>query len=123
LSTTPAVIAARARGIDERTILWKHVGRRYLALYLLAFAATLPAYVVIQAFAEIAYSDQGIGAIILFQFVSGSGGLLGGVTFFGSSIQLYSVVVFLLILSLLLIALGAEVLARRLDPTLSLRRA
>ncbi len=122
LSTTPAVIAARARGI-ERTILWKHVGRRYLALYLLAFAATLPAYVVIQAFAEIAYSDQGIGAIILFQFVSGSGGLLGGVTFFGSSIQLYSVVVFLLILSLLLIALGAEVLARRLDPTLSLRRA
>ncbi|MGC2288315.1 MAG: ABC transporter permease subunit [Thermoplasmata archaeon] len=121
LSTAPSVIAARARGIDERTILWKHVGRRYLALYLLAFAATVPAYVVIQSFAEIAYNDQGVGAILLFQFVSGSGGIFGGLGFFGSSNELYSVIVFLLVLSILVIAIVAEVLARMLDPTLALR--
>jgi peptide/nickel transport system permease protein len=122
LATAPSVLAARARGIDERTILWRHVGRRYLALYLLAFAATVPAYVVIQSFAEIAYSDQGIGAILLFQFVSGSTGALGGFGFFGSANLLYSVIVFLLVLGTLVLALVAEVLARLLDPTLGLQR-
>jgi len=122
LSSSPWVLAARARGIDDRTLLWKHVGRRYLALYLLAFAATVPAYVVIQSFAEIAYSDQGIGAILLFQFVSGSTGIFGGFGFFGSSSELYAVVVFFLVVGILLIALIAEVFARIIDPTLGLRR-
>lgn len=122
LASAPYVLAARARGVDERTILWKHVGRRYLALYFLAFAATVPAYVVIQAFAETAYNDQGIGAILLYQFVSGFGGAFGTYGFFGSSGDLYSVVVFLLVLSILMVALVAEVVARIIDPTLGLRR-
>jgi len=122
LSTAPSFTAAKARGISDRTILWKHVGRRYLALYLLAFAATLPAYVVIQSFAEIAYSDQGIGPIVLFQFVSGFGGAFGSFGFFGSSTELYSVVVFLLVVFILSFSLVAEVLARLVDPTLGVRR-
>lgn len=122
LASAPSVLAARARGVDERTILWKHVGRRYLALYLLSFAATLPAYVVIQSFAEIAYNDQGIGAILLFQFVSGSGGIFSGFGFFGSSTELYSVIVFLLVLGILLFGTFAEVLARMINPTLGLGR-
>ncbi len=121
LSTAPWVLAARARGVDERTLLWRHVGRRYLALYLLAFAATVPAYVVIQSFAEIAYSDQGIGSILLIQFVSGYGGAYGGFGFFGISNDLYSIIVFLLVVSILVIALVSEVLARLIDPTLRIR--
>lgn len=122
LSSAPSVLAARARGIDDRTILWKHIGRRYLALYLLAFAATAPAYVVIQSFAEIAYSDQGIGAILLDQFVSGAGGVYGSIGYFSSSSELYAVIVFLLVVSILVLTLVAEVLARLIDPTLALRR-
>jgi peptide/nickel transport system permease protein len=122
LANAPYVVAAKARGIDDRTILWRHIGPRYLALYLLAFAATVPAYIVIQSFAEVAYSDQGIGTILLVQFVSGSGGVFGGFGFFGSVADLYSVIVFLLVVSILLISIIAEVLARKLDPTLSFRR-
>jgi ABC-type dipeptide/oligopeptide/nickel transport system permease component len=122
LSSAPSVIAAKSRGIDDRTILWHHIGRRYAALYLLAFAATVPAYVVIQSFAEVAYSDQGVGSILLLQFVSGEGGILGGFGFFGSVADLYSVLVFLLVIAILAISLVAEVLARILDPTLALRR-
>lgn len=122
LATAPWVVAARARGIPDRTILWRHVGRRYLALYFLAFAATLPAYVVIQSFAEVAYSDQGIGAILLLQFVSGTGGILGGIGFFGSVTDLYSVIVFLIVLGSLTVALAADIIARLLDPTLTQTR-
>jgi ABC-type dipeptide/oligopeptide/nickel transport system permease component len=122
LANSPSVIAAKARGIDDRTLLWHHVGRRYLALYLLAFAATIPAYIVIQSFAEVAYSDQGIGAILFLQFVSGEGGVLGGLGFFGSVADLYSVIVFLIVVAILVIQLIAEVLARTLDPTIALRR-
>jgi peptide/nickel transport system permease protein len=123
LASSPSVIAAKARGIDDRTILWRHVGRRYLALYLLAFAATIPAYVVIQSFAEVAYSDQGVGSILLLQFVSGAGGVLGGFGFFGSVADLYSVIVFLLVVAILSISLVAEVLARYFDPTLGFQRS
>ena len=122
MSSSTFVTAARARGIDDRTILWRHMGRRYLALYLLAFAATAPTYVVIQSFAEIAYNDQGIGAILLSQFVSGFGGIFSGIGFFGSSTELYAVIVFLLVVTVLFTALIAEVLARILDPTVGLRR-
>jgi peptide/nickel transport system permease protein len=123
LGSAPSVLAAKARGVDDRAILWRHIGRRYLALYLLAFAATFPAYLVIQSFAEVAYSDQGIGAILLLQFLSGASGVFGVVGFFGSGTSLYAVIVFLLAILVLVVSLVAEVFARLIDPTIPLRRS
>jgi ABC-type dipeptide/oligopeptide/nickel transport system permease component/outer membrane protein assembly factor BamB len=119
----PHLTAARARGVDESTILWRHTGRRVLPLMLLVFGATLPAYVGTQAVVEALANDTGLGALLLGELTH------VGNTGFGFSSQsnfvvgnLYQVMVFLLVMLVLVGNIFADAVARYLDPRL-LRRS
>lgn len=119
----PHLTAARARGVDEGTLLWHHTGRRVLPLMLLVFGATLPAYIGTQAVVEALANDTGLGTLLLGELthvqmtgfgVSQSAHLQVG--------NLYQVTVFLLVLLILIGNVFADVVARYLDPRL-LRRS
>lgn len=102
----PYVLAARARGIPDRTVLWRHATRRVIPIYTLVFAATLPAYIVTQAIAEAVYNYQGIGTLIMFNFSTG-GANVGGFD---------QVAIFLLAAVVLVSTLVADLISRTLDP-------
>lgn len=102
----PFVRAALARGVPETTVLWHHANRRVLPILLLVFAATLPAYIVTQAIAEVVYNYTGIGTLVLFNFSVGGGNVAG----------FDQVAIFLLGIVVLLSTLAADLVARALDP-------
>ncbi|HKS59835.1 MAG TPA: ABC transporter permease subunit, partial [Thermoplasmata archaeon] len=111
------VVAARARGVPERTILWRHLGVRIWPVYLLVLGITLPVYVGTQALVEALSNDTGLGALLLSEvtriYATGFG--------FGSapsSGNFYQVAIFLLLLTVLIANLASDVLARYLDPRL-----
>jgi ABC-type dipeptide/oligopeptide/nickel transport system permease component/outer membrane protein assembly factor BamB len=114
----PHVVAARARGIPESTIRWRHTGRRVVPIFLLAFAATLPLYVGTQSLVEAMTNDPGIGTLLLtqmstfitsgFGFHSASGAAKPG--------NFYQVTIFLVVAVVLVGSLASEVLSRYLDP-------
>jgi ABC-type dipeptide/oligopeptide/nickel transport system permease component/outer membrane protein assembly factor BamB len=115
----PHLTAARARGVDEGTILWRHTGRRVLPLMLLVFGATLPAYVGTQAVVEALANDTGLGTLLLGELTH------VGMTGFGLSQtsnlvvgNLYQVMVFLLVILVLIGNVFADAVARYLDPRL-----
>ncbi|MGI0132640.1 MAG: PQQ-binding-like beta-propeller repeat protein [Thermoplasmata archaeon] len=113
--------AARARGVPDHDLLWRHTSRRALPVFVLIFGLTLPVYIGTQAVVEAMFSDQGVGTLLLgemthvqstaFGFASASAGFHVG--------NFYQVTVFLLVLVVLVGNLGADVLARLLDPRLS----
>jgi ABC-type dipeptide/oligopeptide/nickel transport system permease component/outer membrane protein assembly factor BamB len=114
----PHIVAARARGIPESTIRWRHTGRRVIPIFLLAFAATLPLYVGTQSVVEAMVNDPGIGTLLLTQ-------LAGFVhTGFGFSEapsaskpgNFYQVTIFLVVTVVLVGSLASEILSRYLDP-------
>lgn len=117
-ASAPHILAARARGVREHDLLWRHTGRRALPLFVLIFGLTLPVYIGTQAVVEAMFSDQGVGTLLLgemtrvqstaFGFASASAGFHVG--------NFYQVTIFLLVLLVLLGNLGADVLARLLDP-------
>jgi peptide/nickel transport system permease protein len=117
---SPSIRAARARGVPEPTLRWRHTGRRILPIYLLTFGMTLPAYIGTQAVVEALFQDTpGFGTILFAEMTSvGQSGF--GFTHLGaiSYGNLYQVTIFLLALTLLVGNLCADVLARYLDPTL-----
>ena len=116
----PFVVAARARGIDEPTLLWRHTARRVLPLFVLIFGITLPIYLGTQALVEALSNDTGIGTLLLGEITQ------VGLTGFGISTggtgppvgNFYQVTVFLLVILILVGNLAADVLARYLDPRL-----
>lgn len=116
-----SVRAARARGVPEEALRWRHTGRRVLPIYLLTFGMTLPAYIGTQAIVEALFQDTpGFGTILFAEMTqvgrTGFGfGHLGAVSYG----NLYQVTIFLLALLLLVGNLCADVLARYLDPTLA----
>jgi ABC-type dipeptide/oligopeptide/nickel transport system permease component len=101
------LLAARARGVPEPRLLWRHMARRVLPFYALVFGLTLPAYLGTQALVEALFGDFSVGALLFFDSVRS---------------PLFAVAVFLLIVAVLLGTLAADVLARYLDPRL-LRRS
>jgi ABC-type dipeptide/oligopeptide/nickel transport system permease component/outer membrane protein assembly factor BamB len=114
----PSVVAARARGIPESTIRWRHTGRRVVPIFLLAFAATLPLYIGTQSLVEAMTNDPGIGTLLLTQmtsFVSSGFGFTKGA---GASKpgNFYQVTIFLVVAVVLVGSLASEVLSRYLDP-------
>lgn len=116
----PHVRAARARGLSDRTLLWRHAGRRVLPLYLLIFGITLPVYLGTQAVVEGFSNDTGVGALFLSQ-ITHVGRMGFGFSAIGggpSPGNFYQVTVFLLVLIILIGNLSADVLARYLDPRL-----
>ena len=53
------LMAARSRGIAERTLLWNHTARRVKPTFLTVFALTLPAYLGTQFVVEATFLDRG----------------------------------------------------------------
>jgi peptide/nickel transport system permease protein len=102
----PHILAARARGVPESTLLWRHAGRRVQPIFLLVFAATLPAYIVTQAIAEAVYNYTGVGTLVMVNFSVGGGNIAG----------FDQVAIFLLAAVVLGSTLVADLLSRLLDP-------
>lgn len=100
------VVAALARGVPERTVLWHHVNRRVIPIFALVFASTLPAYVVTQAIAEAVFNYTGIGTLVLVNFSVGGGNIAG----------FDQVAIFFLAILVLLSTLTADLVSRALDP-------
>ena len=116
----PSVIAARARGISEPTILWRHTGRRVVPMLLLVFGMTLPIYLGTQALVEALANDNGIGTLLISEMthVASSGFGFHGVNPGQDPQSFYQVTIFLLVLVVLVGNLCADILARYLDPRL-----
>jgi outer membrane protein assembly factor BamB/ABC-type dipeptide/oligopeptide/nickel transport system permease component len=114
--TAPSVVAARARGLSERTILWRHGGRRLLPTYLLVFGSTIPAYVGAQALVEAISNDTGLGTLLLTEVVQAPSTGFGFLRGAEPSGNFYQVAIFLVVLLVLATRLAADVLARYLDP-------
>jgi peptide/nickel transport system permease protein len=102
----PHILAARARGVPDRTLLWRHASRRFFPIYALVFAATLPAYIVTQAIAEAVYNYNGIGTLVMYNFSLGGANIVG----------FDQVAIFLLAAVVLGSTLVADLLSRSLDP-------
>jgi ABC-type dipeptide/oligopeptide/nickel transport system permease component/outer membrane protein assembly factor BamB len=115
-SHEPHVQAARARGVPEGTLLWRHTARRVLPYYVQTFAITLPAFVGTQAVVEALFNAQGIGAIMLLEITNLTAnppGFTGPITG-----NFYQVIIFFLVLLILVSTLLADIIARYLDPRL-----
>ena len=68
----PYITGARARGISERTLLWRHAARRVTPSFLLVFALTIPEYLGVQFAVEAAFTDQaGFGNLVFADLTSG----------------------------------------------------
>jgi ABC-type dipeptide/oligopeptide/nickel transport system permease component/outer membrane protein assembly factor BamB len=114
------ILAARARGVPEPTLLWRHTGREVLPVYVLVFGITLPIYIGTQAVAEALFNDTGIGRVLISQitFLPQNGvGLTSSAV--SASGNLYQVTIFLLLLVVLVVSLGSDILAHYLDPRLA----
>jgi eukaryotic-like serine/threonine-protein kinase len=116
----PNIVAARARGVPESAILWRHTGRRVLPMLVLVFGLTLPLYIGTQALVEALAQDNGIGTLLIDQMThtiqSGFG--FRGVSPGQTPQSFYQVTIFLLVFVVLAGELLADVVARYLDPRL-----
>jgi peptide/nickel transport system permease protein len=101
------VQAARARGVTESTLLWRHTGRRVLPIYVLLFAVTLPIYLGTQALVEAIFADPGLGTLFIINLTGLPSTNIG-----------FLMQVFLIAILVLVASLAAEVLAWHLDPRL-----
>ncbi|MGA7846260.1 MAG: ABC transporter permease subunit [Thermoplasmata archaeon] len=103
LPREPHIMAARARGVPERSLLWVHGGRQLLPFFLLTFGATLPVYVGTQILTELVYNDTGLGSMVMLTLTTGH---LDGFP---------TILVLLLAILLLVSNIGTGALARRAD--------
>ena len=115
------VVAARARGIDDSTILHRHTGRRVLPLLLLIIGLTLPIYLGTQALVEALANDTGVGTLLLAEMthVGQSGFGFSATSATQRPANFYQVTIFMLVVLVLLGNLGFDILARYLDPRLA----
>jgi peptide/nickel transport system permease protein len=67
------LVAARSRGVKERTLLWKHTSRRALPLYVSAFSTTFGAFLFTVVSVELIFSDGGIGIAVMGVLSTNSG--------------------------------------------------
>ncbi|MCI4317855.1 MAG: ABC transporter permease subunit, partial [Thermoplasmata archaeon] len=121
----PYITAARARGVPNSSLLWRHTRRRVLPIFVLIFGLTLPVYIGTQALVEALFSDQGVGTLLLgemthvqstaFGFATASQGYHVG--------NFYQVTIFLLVFVVLIGNLFSDILARVLDPRTAEPRA
>lgn len=65
------VTQARARGVSESSLLWRHTARRVQPTFLLLFALTIPAYLATQFVVEAVFQDPGIGYLTLTALTAG----------------------------------------------------
>ena len=113
------IVAARARGVPESTLLWRHTGREVIPVYVLIFGITLPIFIGTQAVAEALFNDTGIGRVLIAEitFVQQTG--FGFVATGGAPAgNLYQVTIFLLMILVLIASLASDILTHYLDPRL-----
>jgi peptide/nickel transport system permease protein len=119
LANSMPIVAARARGVPEGTLLWKHAGREAVPVYILIFGITLPIYIGTQAVAEALFNDVGIGRVIIAEMTQVASTGFGFHTALGGQAgNLYQVTIFLLLLVLLVASLASDILHQYLDPRL-----
>jgi ABC-type dipeptide/oligopeptide/nickel transport system permease component/outer membrane protein assembly factor BamB len=116
--TGPSVLAARARGLSERAILWRHAGRRLWPTYLIVFGSTIPAYIGAQALVEAISNDTGLGTLLLTELVEAPSTGFGFARGTAVTGNFYQVAIFLVVLLVLATRLAADIAARALDPRL-----
>jgi peptide/nickel transport system permease protein len=105
--------AARARGIPERDLLWRHTSRQVLPIYVYTFGNTFALFLLIQSLGEWFFQDTGMGQFLIYEVVV--------------SIQylpppqgppLLAVLAFLILVAVLTVNLIADAVSRWLDPRL-----
>lgn len=109
----PYVVATRARGVDEHTLLWRHAARRAIPVFVLIFGVTLPIYLGTQTVVELISGDNGVGYLFITELNAFTPTFAGYA--FG---QFYQVLLVLVFLAVLAGNLLADVVARWLDPRL-----
>lgn len=108
-SQEPHMVAARARGVPEQTLLWRHAARRVLPTLLIVLALTIPGYLVAQFVVEAAFNDPGVGWLTISALAAGDPNALQGLIFLMAAFVLVAVLV-------------VDVVANWLDPRGSTRR-
>jgi peptide/nickel transport system permease protein len=98
------IVGARARGISERTLLWRYAAKRATPSLLLIIGLTIPEYLVVQFAVEAAFADQGGFGFYVFTLLND--GQLG---------ILYNLV-FLIAIFVLIWVYLVDLIAVRLDP-------
>jgi ABC-type dipeptide/oligopeptide/nickel transport system permease component len=98
------IVGARARGISERTLLWRHTARRVTPSFFLIFALTIPEYLLVQFAVETAFTDENGFGFLTFHLLT-----------YGPRLALYDLVFLLAILILIWVFL-VDLIALRLDP-------
>ena len=113
------ILAARARGVPEHTLLWRHAGREVIPVYFLIFGITLPMYIGTQAVVEALFSDVGLGRVLIVEMLRiQQSGFGFASTAQGPTGNLYQVTIFLLLLIVLIASLCSDILTHYLDPRL-----
>jgi len=98
------IVGARARGVSEHTLLWRHAARAVTPSFLLVFALTIPEYLGVQFAVEVAFTDQsGFGYLIFASLMAGD-------------LSPIIPLVFLIAILVLTWALVVDLIAVRLDP-------
>ena len=98
------IVGARARGISERTLLWRHAAKRVTPSFFLIFALTIPEYLGVQFAVEAAFVDQsGFGYLTFTTLTEGN-------------LAPLDALVFLLAIFVLVWAFVVDLVAVRLDP-------
>jgi peptide/nickel transport system permease protein len=103
--------SGRSRGIAERALLWRHTSRQVLPIYIYTFGNTFALFLLIQSLAEWFFQDTGMGSFLIFEVTNPSPSVSGAP-------PLLAVLAFLILLTILVVNLCADVLSRWLDPRL-----
>jgi peptide/nickel transport system permease protein len=106
VSDEPYILGARARGISERTLLWRHTARRVGPSFLLVFALTIPGYLGVQFAVEAAFVDYAGFGYLAFTDLTMPMPIL----------SVLDPLVFLLAIVVLVWTFVVDVVALRLDP-------
>ncbi len=107
------VVAGRARGLSDRTLLWKHTSREALSVYVFTFGSTFSLFLLIQSLGEWFFGDTGLGAFLIDEtFIHVS-------TPPGSPPGILAVLAFLVLVIILAVNVTADAISRALDPRLA----
>ncbi len=110
-----SISSARARGIPEHDLLWRHSSRRVLPVYVYTFGNTFALFLLIQSIAEWFFQDTGMGSFLLQEVLRGYPSANGAP-------PLLAVLAFLILLVVLSVNMTADAVSRRLDPRLGWER-
>jgi ABC-type dipeptide/oligopeptide/nickel transport system permease component len=98
----PHIVGARARGVSERTLLWRQAARRATPTFLLIFALTIPEFFGVLLAVEIAFIDQsGFGYLYFYNL---------------GDLPMMEAIIFLVAVVVLVSTFLVDVIAVRLDP-------